>query len=180
MTDNELPTHTVAGSWWTSTRIVVAAVLAAVLLGGGVTAYVLSRNDSGSSGSSPTVDLVAPAVLVAAREMATAFFSLDYRHAQDDINGVLAASTGDFKKQYQASSSQVVAQVLAKKLVSTASIPKDGVAVEFARGNRALVLVVVDVTRKIGATTDNLRNRARIQLVKVGGRWLAAGVNQVG
>jgi hypothetical protein len=67
-----------------------------------------------------------------------------------------------------------------KKLVSTASIPQDGVAVEFAHGNQAEILVVVDVTRTIGTTTDSLRNRARVQVVNVKGHWLASGVNQVG
>jgi Mce-associated membrane protein len=178
MTDLNLPsTHTTSAPWWRST-LVLALLVGALLVGGGVTAFVLLNGDD--SGDTASADLVAPGVLVAAREEATAFFSLDYRHPDDDIKRVLALATGDFKKQYDANKAQVIAQLTAKKLVTTASIPKDGVAVEFAHGNDARVLVVVDVTRTIGSTTDSLRNRARIVLTRVGGHWLVSGVNQVG
>jgi Mce-associated membrane protein len=161
-------------------RTPVLAGLAAVLVVMAVViAVVLTRSDSSSTGADAP-GLVPPAALVTAREMATEFFSLDYRKANDDVNQVLALATGAFKTQYASTSAQVIAAVKSKKLVSTASIPQDGVAVEFAHGNQAEILVVDDVTRTIGTTTDSLRNRARVQVVNVKGHWLASGVNQVG
>lgn len=119
-------------------------------------------------------------MLVAARQEATSFFNLDYRHPEKDVEAVLALATGKFRTEYAASKDDVVAQVKAKKLVAVASIPRDGVAVELADEDRGQVLVVVDVTRTIGTTSDTLRNRTRILLERVDGRWLVSGVNQVG
>lgn len=162
--------------WWRRRwLVVVAAVLLAGVLAG--TALLVLRDDDASGERAAVLD---SAALVAARQQATAFFSLDYRRAEADVEKVLSLATGTFKEEYAASSKQVIAQVTEKKLVSTASIPDQGVAVEFVNGDKAQVLVVVDVTRTIGTTTDNLRNRARILLEKVGDRWLVSGVNQVG
>jgi Mce-associated membrane protein len=174
MTENE--PITLSLPWWR--QPIVLAVCAGVLIVAAVvtTVIVLNRDDSSSS----STDTVEPAALVAARQEAVGFFTLDYRHPEDDVAGVLELATGTFKTEYDKNKAQVIAQVKAKKLVSSATIPKDGVAVEFVSGKKAQVLVVVVVTRTIGTTTDSLRNRARLQLEKVGDRWLVSAVNQVG
>jgi len=122
-----------------------------------------------------------PGMLVAARQQAKNFFSLDYRHADADVDRVLALSTGKFKKEYASRRKEVIAGVTEKKLVVTASIPKDGAAVEFVDGSHGRVLVAVDVSTGTltGPTTEN-RYRARILLTRVDGRWLVSDVNQVG
>src|SRR5579862_5555815 len=80
----------------------------------------------GSSGN--TVD---PGMLVAARQEATNFFSLDYRHASADVDKVLALATGTFKSQYAARRTEVVTGVTSKQLIVTAAIPQNGAAVEY-------------------------------------------------
>lgn len=124
------------------------------------------------------------AILVAARLGATSFFSLDYRHADADVDRVLAVATGTFKSQYAAQRKQIVDGVTAKKLVVVATIPLDGVALEYRDPAHAQVLVSVDVnttgaTGGTGAGTTS-RYRARVLLTEVGTRWLVSGLNQVG
>ncbi|MCW2787097.1 MAG: hypothetical protein JWP74_3614 [Marmoricola sp.] len=129
---------------------------------------------------------VDPGMLVTARQEATNFFSLDYRHADADVARVLASATGTFKKQYAARRTEVVDGVTSKKLVVTATIPKDGAAVEFFDKTRGQVLVSVDATTSTGTTGANAgtnsvdRYRTRILLTKVGGHWLVSGLDQVG
>lgn len=136
-----------------------------------------------SGGDDHAVD---PGMLVSARQEATNFFSLDYRHAGADVDRVLALSTGTFKTQYAARRTEVINGVTQKQLVVTASIPKDGAAVEFFDKTHGQVLVSVDATTSSGATGANAgtnsvdRYRTRILLTKVGGRWLVSGVDQVG
>ena len=124
---------------------------------------------------------VDPGLLVAARTEATNFFSLDYRHADADVDRVLALATGSFKKDYASRRKEVVAGVTSKKLVVTATIPRDGAAVELSDGDHGQVLVAVDVSTGTltGASTVN-RYRTRILLTRVGGRWLVSDLNQVG
>jgi Mce-associated membrane protein len=121
------------------------------------------------------------AILVAARQGATSFFSLDYRHAGADVDRVLALATGSFKKQYAAQRTQIVAGVTAKKLVVTAVIPAGGAALEFRDPTHAQVLVAVDVSTGTSSGTPTVqRYRSRVLLALVRGHWLLSGLNQVG
>jgi Mce-associated membrane protein len=116
-----------------------------------------------------------------AREQAQNFFSLDYRHAPADVDKVLGLATGTFKEEYASKRDEVVDSVTKKKLVVTASIPKDGAAVEFLTTDRAQVLVAVDVTTTTtSGASEEARYRTRIQLAKVDGSWFVSSVNQVG
>lgn len=123
-----------------------------------------------------------PGMLVAARQQARNFFTLDYRHPDADVDRVLALATGKFKREYTESRDALVKGIKDKKLVVTAAIPADGVAVEFVDGDHGRVLVAVDVTTgTAGATGTSVnRNRARLFLDKVDGRWLVSNLNQVG
>ena len=122
-----------------------------------------------------------PGAVAVAREQARNFFSLDYRHADKDVDRVLALATGKFKKEYAASRKDVVAAVEKKKLVVSATVPKDGAAVEYLHGDSAQVLVAADVTTQNSAgASDEVRYRTRIELDRVDGTWLVSGVNQVG
>jgi Mce-associated membrane protein len=150
---------------------IVPGVLAVLVLALLATSFVLR----------PSGREADPGMLVAARQQAKNFFSLDYRHADADVDRVLALATGKFKKEYSSRRQEVIAGVTGKKLVVTASIPRDGAAVELVDGDRGQVLVAVDVSTGTltGPTTEN-RYRARILLTRVDGRWLVSDVNQVG
>lgn len=164
--------------WWRSTPALLAFV--ALAIAGLVITILVLRGDDQDDAGSTSGALADAGALVAARQQALAFFSLDYRKAEANVDAVLALATGAFKQEYAASKDQVVAQVKEKKLVATATIPEGGVAVEFATPTQARILVVVDVDRTIGTQVDRLRNRSRILLERVDGRWLVSGVNQVG
>jgi hypothetical protein len=155
-------------------RWFLVALVAVVLLvaAAAVTWVVRSSGDD---------DAVDAGVLVAARQEAKNFFTLDYRHPDEDVDRVLALATGTFKKEYASRRDEVVDGVKEKKLVVSADIPQDGVAVEFVDDDRARVLVAVDVTTETtaGAATEN-RYRTRVLLTRVGDRWLVSGLNQVG
>jgi Mce-associated membrane protein len=148
--------------------ILLAVVLAALL---GTSAVLHSQEGRD----------VDPGMLVAARTQATNFFSLDYRHANADVDRILALATDPLKKDYASRRQEVVDGVTQKKLVVTATIPRDGAAVELSDGNHGQVLVAVDVsTGTVGGATTTNRYRTRILLTRVNGRWLVSDVKQVG
>ena len=150
---------------------IVPGVLAVLVLALLTTAFVLR----------PAGRDVDPGMLVAARQETKNFFSLDYRHADDDVDRVLALSTGTFKREYSSRRTEVIDGVTGKKLVVSASIPQDGAAVELVDGDRGRVLVAVDVTTTpSGSAATTSRYRARILLTRVDGRWLVSDLNQVG
>lgn len=160
------------------------ALLALVLVGLLTTSAVLwvgrddaiDRDDSVGAPASASLGMV-----VAAQQGATSFFSLDYRHVQADVDAVVALATGSFKTEYTEQSAGVVADVTKKKLVTVAVVPPDGVAVEFAHGDRGQVLVAVDVTKTQGSAEPVVqRTRARITLELLGGAWLVSNIQEVG
>jgi len=159
-------------------------VLVAVLLALLVTSAVLwvgrddsvDRDDAVGSPASASLGMV-----VAAKQGAISFFSLDYRHVQDDVDRVIALATGDFKSQYSEQSEDVVADVTEQKLVTVAAVPDDGVAVEYAHGDEGQVLVAIDVTKTQGTAEPVVqRNRARITVARVDGVWLVSNIQEVG
>jgi len=152
-------------------RVLLPTALVVVLAGLIAASVVLWLGDR------ETVD---KGTLVAARQGAISFFSLDYRHAEDDVDRVLSQATGDFKKQYAEKRDEVVAGVEDKQLVVTATVPDDGVALEFLADDEAKVLVAVDVNTKSPDGAEDARYRTRVELARVDGRWLVAGVEQVG
>lgn len=120
-------------------------------------------------------------MLVAAQVEARNSFSLDYRHAEKDVDEVLALATGKFKREYAARSKALVDGVTKKKVVISATIPEDGAAVELVNGDHGQVLVAVDVSSgPVGGATRQDRLSTRIFLTKVGGRWLVSDLKQVG
>lgn len=118
--------------------------------------------------------------LAVAKQEATNFFSLDHRHAEDDVDRVLSLATDPFKSQYAAKRDEVVAGVTSKKLVVTATLPEDGTAVEYFTETKAQVLVSVDATTRQEKGEETQRHRTRIKLEKIDGRWLVSGIETVG
>lgn len=145
-------------------------------------AGVLALGLAGTAGflELQTDDGVDPGMVVVARQQVDNFFSLDHRHVEEDVDKVVALATGRFKEEYVAQRQQVVDGVVANKLVATADIPDGGAAVEFYDGDKARMLISVDVT-KSNATAEPSENRyrTRVLLIKVGDEWLVSGLNQV-
>lgn len=156
-----------------SLKVLIGLVLAGLLVAV-VVVVVLVRDEEDASTPNQA------GALVVARQQALNFFSLDYRHAEEDVAKVLDLATGEFKDQYAAKQDELIAQIKKEKVLTTASVPDGGVAVEFFANGQARILVAVDVVQSSKVKVFDDRNRARIILEVVDGRWLVTAVNQVG
>jgi hypothetical protein len=157
---------------WTDRANVVPAVLLAVMVALlGTSAYLWQERRTNLDQSAVEV----------ARQQAEGFFSLDHRDPDKGIDEMLALTTTEFRESYEARRDQVVANLTKKKIVVTASVPEDGAAVEYLHGDRAEVLVAVDVTTGARSQgTESQRYRTRVELSRVDGEWLVSAINQVG
>lgn len=172
MTETETP---VRAPWWRRHLLVLVVTAVVVLAGAGVGAFLLLRSDD--DGRQPLVD---PEALVTARQEALNFFTLDYQHAEDDVDRVLALATGKFHDEYSASKPQLLAKMKAARIVCTAVIPQDGAALEFVHGGTAQVLVVVTVPKAATCGLFEPSNRTRVVLTRTGGDWRVSDLRQVG
>ena len=152
-------------------RVLVPVALLLVLAGLLTTSALLWLDDR---------EAVDQGALVAGRQGAVSFFSLDYRHADEDVDRVLSQATGEFKNEYAEKRDEVVAGVEDKQLVVSATVPEGGLALEYLVDDEAKVLVAVDVNTQSPDGAEDARYRTRVELRKVDGRWLVAGVEQVG
>lgn len=118
--------------------------------------------------------------IVTARQQAINFFSLDHRYIDEDIDRILANSTGDFKQQYKQESERVKQGIAGNKLIVSAEVPDGATAVEYQHGDAAEVLVAVNAKTKSQSEAETNRYRVRVTLRRVDGQWLVSGINQVG
>ncbi|KAA1427812.1 hypothetical protein [Nocardioides antri] len=114
-----------------------------------------------------------------AREEAENFFTLHHESVQDDVDKVLALAVGDFKSEYAARREEIVKHVRARKLEVAATIPENGVAVEYLSESEARILVAVDVSSRSEDGVEDQRFRCRLTLRKVDDSWLVAELEQV-
>ena len=114
-----------------------------------------------------------------AREEAENFFTLNHESVEDDVAKVLALAVGDFKREYAARRAEIVKHVRMRKLEVTATIPENGVAVEYLTESEARVLVAVDVSSRSEDGVQDQRFRCRLTLKEVEGSWLVAELEQV-
>lgn len=114
-----------------------------------------------------------------AREEAENFFTLHHETIEDDVDKVLALAVGDFKSEYAARRAAIVKHVRARKLEVTATIPENGVAVEYLTDSEARVLVAVDVRSRSEDGVQDQRFRCRLTLKEIEGSWLVAELEQV-
>jgi Mce-associated membrane protein len=158
----------------TATRGVPTAVvaLAAIAVTGAATAGAgalkLSHHDHAT-------DLHAQ-VLSAARQIAIDFAVYDYRHIDTDFSRVANESTGKFKSQFVSSSAGVRELIIKAKAVSKAEIAAEGLV--GASAKHASVVVALDrtVTNTSAPKGQHDSFGLEIDLVRVNGHWLAAGV----
>ncbi|WP_182376226.1 hypothetical protein [Nocardioides sp. WS12] len=171
-TDDEVePTASRVRAWREPVNLVIALLVTLLIALLGTSAYLWQDRQT---------DLDQGVVEVA-REHAESFFSLDHRDPDRSNDTMLALSTADFQKSYEARRDQVVAQLKEKEVVVTASVPEDGAAIEFLDEERAEVLVAVNVTTASRSQgSDDQRYRARVELSRVNGAWLVSAINQVG
>ena len=151
----------------------VALALAAVSLLVAAASLLLSpRDDTGA------LQDARASALQAATERTTELTSYDHRTLDADTARVLATATGEFKKDYTATSAQLRATFLSTQAVATAKVVAAGL--ESADQDRAVAVVAVDqviVTKDAPPRTE--RNRLRMTLVRPDRTWLVERVQRL-
>lgn len=113
-----------------------------------------------------------------AKEEADNLFTLDHRTAEKDYERVLNLATGKFREEYAAQRDKVVDSAQQERLVSTASVPDGGAAVEYFADSEARVLVALDVSSSAHGRQDK-RVRLRVALQRVDDAWLVSGMEEI-
>jgi len=120
-------------------------------------------------------------VLAAARQEIEAFVNIDYRDAQKSIDAVAAGATGDFAKQYDTSTKDVVQILTRAKSVMDGKVLWAGVV----DADKDSATVIVATTGTVSNTqTDNKpvarQFRIKVDLVREGDDWKTSNVEFVG
>jgi Mce-associated membrane protein len=149
-----------------------AVVLALVVVVGaataGASATKLSHHDASTNLRSQ--------VLSVGRQIAVDFAVYDYRRIDADFGRVANESTGKFKSEFVTQSAGVRELIIKAKAVSHAEVAAEGL-VEATSGH-ASVVVALDrtVTNTSAPKGQHDSFGLQIDLLRVGGRWLASGV----
>lgn len=119
-------------------------------------------------------------VAAAARSEALAFLTVDHRTMDPLIDAVLTGATGDFKRQYAAQRKRLVDEAVRTEAVSTGEIVALGVGDLDADSATVLVAANSDVSNtRTGSDPQTRYYRLRLDLVRVGDRWLTSSVEFV-
>lgn len=134
--------------------------------------------------SAPAVDEELTAdqreVAAAARTEALAFLTVDHRTMDPLVDAVLAGATGDFKEQYADQRARLVKEAKRTEAISTGEIVALGVGDMDADSATVLVAANSDVSNsRTGDEPQTRYYRLRLDLVRVGDRWLTSNVQFV-
>lgn len=130
------------------------------------------------SGDEPD-DRAVEAVAVA-RSAVEAFYGVDHRTVEADLEEVRQLATGDFATDYDAAADRLARRVRAQQLVTVPTLVPDGTATSSLTSATAEVLVAVDVERRAGDEEPEQRAyRARVELLRVDGEWLVSGLEAI-
>ncbi|WP_051551771.1 hypothetical protein [Nocardioides sp. URHA0020] len=120
-------------------------------------------------------------VLDAARAEVQAFVNIDYTKAQESIDAVAAGATGDFAKQYDTSTKDVVKILTKAKSVMEGTVLWAGVV----DSDQDSASVIVATSGTVANTSTGNKPVARqfrikVDLVREGGSWKTSNVEFVG
>ena len=120
-------------------------------------------------------------VLAAARKEIEAFVNIDYTEAQESIDAVAAGATGDFAKQYDTSTKDVVKILTQAKSVMKGEVLWAGVV--DADSDSASVIVATSGTVANTSTGNKpvaRQFRIKVDLVREDDAWKTSNVEFVG
>ena len=120
------------------------------------------------------------AALAAARQSALNLTSIDQAEFEQDVERVLEGATGEFRQDFQARSGDLETLLRENEVVAEGRVLEAGI-VRADRQN-ATALVVVDANVRNKATPEGRVNsyRMRLEVEKVGDRWLTSSLEFVG
>jgi len=153
---------------------VVAGLTALLMLLTGFLAYRVAD----SRGPAPA-EQTRKAALNAGRDAARLVFSYDYRKLDKDFQAALATTTGDFRKDYETTSTKLVLPVAPRyKAILVAEVSEAAVIRELSE-NEVLVLVFLNVQSTSSLTTAPkiTPRRLKMTMQRKGDRWLVSGVD---
>jgi Mce-associated membrane protein len=118
-------------------------------------------------------------ILQAARQQGVNITTLDHRSVEQDLQRVLALSTGNFREEFVAGTKDLTDLVVENKAVSTGEVLEAGIVT--ADSDSARVLVVADSTVSNSTTEEQQVRHYRMQLdlVRRGDRWLTSALTFV-
>jgi Mce-associated membrane protein len=120
---------------------------------------------------------LAPEFAAAARQGITALMSIDYRHAREDIQRIIDASTGDLKLQIEARSAGMAQQAEESKVTSRVSVEAVGVESVSDNSGVALVAAKTDVTDPDNTKRPPMMWRISVKVERDGGELKMSGVD---
>ena len=175
---------------WCVLGLVLPVVLAVLLVGVAATSVVLLRDRRDPQ---PVVEVLRPADLGAAgsrstpageavsrAELAvTTYFTLGYRRIDADMDRMRALGTPGFVESYDEESAALVTRVVARRIVLSATLPRNGAATEYLTADLAQVVVAVDVITRRAGTRNSTAYRIRVTLERSGDTWLVAAIDEV-
>ena len=156
---------------------VLVVLLAAGVVVGGL--YVASERDDRSRAAAAQERY--GEVLAAARKEIEAFVNIDYRDAQKSIDAVAAGATGEFAKQYDTSTKDVVKILTRAKSVMDGKVVWAGV-VDADRDSATVIVATTGTVSNTQTGNEPVARQFRIKtdLVREDGRWLTSNVEFVG
>lgn len=106
----------------------------------------------------------------AARQGVINLMSLDYNHAKEDVQRAIDSTTGDFRRDFQATSDDWVKMMTQSKVATTATVTAIAVDPRTVTDKSADVLVAArtDVTNSAGAKEDPRSWRLAVTVVRDG------------
>ncbi len=163
-----------AGPPWSV--VVVALAVALVSLAVAAASLLLSRG--AGTGAADTGAADRDSALAAARERTEDLTSYDFTTLDADTKAVLATATGEFAKDYAATSAQLRPTFTSRQAVATAKVV--GAGLESVQADRVVAVLAVDqVIMTRGAAPRTERNRLRMTLVRPDGTWLVERVERL-
>jgi Mce-associated membrane protein len=170
--------------------VTAVALSAAALLGTFVTRALGGTNDGTASSAGTAITPSSPVgaqLLGAARQAAVTYTSYDYRHLPSDIHDFATLATSQLAKAYTAEAKALIPQFKAIKVRSSSSVVVAGIGQVTAATAKApltaTVLVALDDTvhnTRVRSSGQPRYDRMVLQMQRVDGRWLCAGINADG
>ena len=159
----------------TATTVAAGLLLLVVLVAVGLA--VLLVHDRGDRDRRQAVDAARTQALATARKAAPLLLSYDYRTLDKDFKAALSYTDGEFKKQYQQTTSSVVSPVAVRyKAVVRAELIELGAS--SATDDKVVVIAflnqVTTSTRVTGTKLD--QSRVRMVLQRSGSDWKVVSV----
>lgn len=134
---------------------------------------------SGEGESSARTDGSARAALSAAEQHVVAMTSLDHKRIDAQVRQLRATTTGPFRQRFDRQAKAFARAVRQSRVLSTGRVVASGVLARDGERVRALVVTQASVRSGRGGEPRRTSYRYVLELQRVGGAWLVAGMEEL-